>query len=79
MPDFLLEIGCEEIPARMIDAASQELRERVRALLSRERLTAERDHIFRYTTAIGSDCSRHPGGSTGRHRASDRSLGDCRL
>src|SRR5580698_4670937 len=38
MPDFLLEIGCEEIPARMIDAASQELRERVSALLSRERL-----------------------------------------
>jgi len=38
MPDFLLEIGCEEIPARMIDAASQELRERVRALLARERL-----------------------------------------
>jgi glycyl-tRNA synthetase beta chain len=40
MPDFLLEIGCEEIPARMIDAASQELRERVSALLSRERLLA---------------------------------------
>jgi glycyl-tRNA synthetase beta chain len=38
MPDFLLEIGCEEIPARMIDAASQELRERVAALLARERL-----------------------------------------
>ncbi|MFZ0815221.1 MAG: glycine--tRNA ligase subunit beta, partial [Candidatus Sulfotelmatobacter sp.] len=38
MPDFLLEIGCEEIPARMIDAASQELRERVSALLIRERL-----------------------------------------
>jgi glycyl-tRNA synthetase beta chain len=38
MPDFLLEIGCEEIPARMIDAASQELRARVSALLSRERL-----------------------------------------
>ena len=38
MPDFLLEIGCEEIPARMIDAASQELRERVGTLLSRERL-----------------------------------------
>jgi len=38
MPDFLLEIGCEEIPARMIDAASRELRERVGALLSRERL-----------------------------------------
>jgi len=40
MPDFLLEIGCEEIPARMIDAASAELRERVAALLGRERLTA---------------------------------------
>jgi glycyl-tRNA synthetase beta subunit len=38
MPDFLLEIGCEEIPARMIDAASRELRERVNALLQRERL-----------------------------------------
>src|SRR5216684_1952146 len=40
MPDFLLEIGCEEIPARMIDSASQELRERVAALLRRERLAA---------------------------------------
>ncbi|HVR26901.1 MAG TPA: glycine--tRNA ligase subunit beta [Candidatus Polarisedimenticolia bacterium] len=40
MPDFLLEIGCEEIPARMINAASQELRERVSTLLSRERLAA---------------------------------------
>jgi glycyl-tRNA synthetase beta chain len=39
MPDFLLEVGCEEIPARMIDAASQELRERVGALLIRERLS----------------------------------------
>src|SRR5882672_4184218 len=38
MPDFLLEIGCEEIPARMIDAASLELRERVQKLLGRERL-----------------------------------------
>jgi len=39
MPDFLLEIGCEEIPARMIAEASAELRERVAALLSRERLS----------------------------------------
>ena len=38
MPDFLLEIGCEEIPARMIAAASAELRDRVGALLTRERL-----------------------------------------
>ncbi|MFY9842683.1 MAG: glycine--tRNA ligase subunit beta [Terriglobales bacterium] len=38
MADFLLEIGCEEIPARMIDAASLELRERLSTLLRRERL-----------------------------------------
>ncbi len=38
MPDFLLEIGCEEIPARMIPAAAQELRERVAGILNRERL-----------------------------------------
>lgn len=38
MPDFLLEIGCEEIPARMIDAAALELRERVADLIARERL-----------------------------------------
>src|SRR5580658_9402345 len=38
MPDFLLEIGCEEIPARMIDAGSRELRERLSTLLRRERL-----------------------------------------
>jgi glycyl-tRNA synthetase beta chain len=38
MPDFLLEIGCEEIPARMIDAASSELRDRVSALLAQQRL-----------------------------------------
>lgn len=40
MPDFLLEIGCEEIPARMIEGASQELRDRVGALLTRERLAS---------------------------------------
>jgi glycyl-tRNA synthetase beta chain len=40
MPDFLLEIGTEEIPARMIDAASAELRDRVTKLLDRERLPA---------------------------------------
>jgi glycyl-tRNA synthetase beta chain len=40
MADFLLEIGCEEIPARMIDAASLELSERVGGLLRRERLGA---------------------------------------
>jgi glycyl-tRNA synthetase beta chain len=40
MPDFLLEIGCEEIPARMIDAAMLELRERVSKLLDCQRLSA---------------------------------------
>jgi glycyl-tRNA synthetase beta chain len=41
MPDFLLEIGCEEIPSRMIDAASQELEKRLSALLERERLAPQ--------------------------------------
>jgi glycyl-tRNA synthetase beta chain len=41
MADFLLEIGCEEIPARMIDAASAELFRRVTELLTRERLRAQ--------------------------------------
>jgi len=38
MPDFLLEIGTEEIPARMIDSARDELARRVGDLLQRERL-----------------------------------------
>src|SRR5215510_12789120 len=38
MPDFLLEIGCEEIPARMIDAAREELSRRISDLITRERL-----------------------------------------
>src|SRR6266536_2404114 len=40
MPDFLLEVGCEEIPARMIAAAQEELQRRVVELLNRERLPA---------------------------------------
>ena len=40
MPDFLLEIGTEEIPARMIASAQEELQRRVSDLLSRERLAA---------------------------------------
>jgi len=38
MPDFLLEIGCEEIPARMIQQANQELQKRVHELLKNNRL-----------------------------------------
>ena len=40
MPDFLLEIGTEEIPARMIAAAQADLVRRVSDLLTRERLPA---------------------------------------
>src|SRR5216683_1565274 len=40
MPDFLLEIGTEEIPARMIAGAQEELQRRVVDLLNRERLAA---------------------------------------
>ncbi len=38
MPDFLLEIGLEEVPARMVAAAEAELLRRVVALCERERL-----------------------------------------
>ena len=41
MPDFLLEIGCEEIPARMVEAGAQELRDRIAKLLERERLAPQ--------------------------------------
>jgi glycyl-tRNA synthetase beta chain len=43
MPDFLIEIGTEEIPARMIDGAREELAKRVGDLLKREHLSAEPD------------------------------------
>ncbi len=39
MPDFLLEIGCEEIPARMLDGARRELEKRIHDLLKAERLS----------------------------------------
>jgi glycyl-tRNA synthetase beta chain len=38
MADFLLEIGTEEIPARMIRGAEAELQKRVSDLIARERL-----------------------------------------
>lgn len=38
MPDLLLEIGCEEIPARMLPDAIQELQTRVSELLRNNRL-----------------------------------------
>src|SRR4051812_43121321 len=41
MADFLLEIGLEEIPARMIDAAREELARRLSELIRKEALAAE--------------------------------------
>src|SRR4051812_23448629 len=38
MADFLLEIGCEEIPARMIEGAQKDLLTRVATVIERERL-----------------------------------------
>ncbi len=38
MPDFLIEIGTEEIPARMIEPAAADLQKRLADLLARERL-----------------------------------------
>ena len=40
MADFLIEIGLEEVPARMIAGAEAELGKRVGDLLTRERLLA---------------------------------------
>jgi glycyl-tRNA synthetase beta chain len=50
MPDFLLEIGLEEVPARMIAAAQAELARRVEELLTRERLLAEGHEVRSYST-----------------------------
>ena len=49
MPDFLLEIGTEEIPARMMDGAREELACRVGDLLRRENLAATPD-VRAYST-----------------------------
>jgi len=41
MSDFLLEIGTEEIPARMIASATEELQRRIADLVTRERLASD--------------------------------------
>src|SRR5579883_3181805 len=51
MPDLLLEIGCEEIPDRMLDGAREELSRRVSDLLVRERLLAEGNKAEGFSTA----------------------------
>ncbi|MGO9323551.1 MAG: glycine--tRNA ligase subunit beta [Terracidiphilus sp.] len=50
MADFLLEIGLEEVPARMIAAAEAELGKRVSDLLKRERLVAENVKVTTFST-----------------------------
>ena len=50
MADFLLEIGLEEIPARMIAGAEAELGKRIGDLLTRERLLAEDARVTTYST-----------------------------
>src|SRR5208283_5217787 len=50
MSDFLLEIGLEEIPARMIAGAEAELGKRVTDLLTRERLLCASGKVTTYST-----------------------------
>jgi glycyl-tRNA synthetase beta chain len=50
MSDFLLEIGLDEIPARMIAGAEAELGKRVHDLLTRERLLDESATVKTYST-----------------------------
>ena len=50
MADFLLEIGLEEIPSRMIGAAEAELGKRVSDLLKRERLIGSEARITTFST-----------------------------
>src|ERR1700728_1795608 len=50
MPDFLLEIGLEEVPARMIASAQAELLKRTLALLTREQLVSPGATAHAYST-----------------------------
>jgi glycyl-tRNA synthetase beta chain len=50
MADFLLEIGLEEVPARMIAGAEAELGRRVNELLKRERLLAAESKLTTYSS-----------------------------
>jgi glycyl-tRNA synthetase beta chain len=50
MADFLLEIGLDEVPARMIAGAEAELGRRVNELLTRERLLGPEGKVTTYST-----------------------------
>ena len=69
MADFLLEIGLEEVPARMIAGAEAELGSRVNDLLTRERLLApeaKADHLLH--AAPSGRAGRGRSGEAGRYR-----------
>ena len=71
MADFLLEIGLEEVPARMIAAAEAELGKRVNDLLTRERLLDEWREGDDLLDAAAAGCAgRGRAGEAGRHRKS---------
>ncbi|MBV8052424.1 MAG: glycine--tRNA ligase subunit beta [Acidobacteriaceae bacterium] len=53
MPDFLLEIGCEEIPARMIDAAEAELARRLGEFFKRHSLSEAKAKTFSTPRRLG--------------------------
>jgi len=63
MPDFLLEIGCEEIPARMIDEAEAELARRVGEVFKRHYLSHANPRVFstpRRLAVIVATADRQP-------------------
>src|SRR5437660_5074559 len=63
MPDFLLEIGCEEIPARMIDEAEVELARRVGEVFKRHYLSHANPRVFstpRRLAVIVATADRQP-------------------
>ena len=87
MADFLLEIGLDEVPARMIAGAEAELGRRVNDLLTRERLLAAGAKLTAYSTprrlavlvegveasqAGASSTQRGSTGAEGLKRAVDR-------
>ena len=81
MPDFLLEIGCEEIPARMIDAASLELRERVHEAAGPRTACCPRapSDLSRYAAPPGRSGGEYSCRAARCHRAGDRAVGERRL
>ena len=71
MADFLLEIGLEEVPARMIAGAEAELGKRVSELLKRERLLGRgREGHDLLDAAAAGGAGRRRAGEAGRHRRS---------